>query len=128
MTGQRADGAPMIAAPLTAPRRSADLHIPADHAAFNGHFPGFPILPGAALLDAVLCEIARCRQLDLTHWRLATVKFLEIVRPGDALTLEHSAADATTIRFAVRNRGGAVATGTLAGPGPASEAGDVHGP
>ncbi len=101
----------MTAAPMT-----ADLCIPADHAAFTGHFPGFPILPGAALLDAALHEIVGSRQLDLTRWRLTAAKFLGIVRPGDALTVEHSAADAGTIRFAVRNRDGAVATGTLTGP------------
>jgi len=32
------------------------LPIAEDHAAFAGHFPGFPILPGAALLDVVLHE------------------------------------------------------------------------
>lgn len=137
MTKPPADAAPPIAAPpIAAPpygappaalRMAADLHIPADHAAFSGHFPGFPILPGAALLDAALHEIVRTRQLDLTRWRLATVKFLGLVRPGDALTLEHSAADAAIVRFTVRNPGGAVATGTLAGSDPASASGDCHG-
>ena len=99
----------MTAAPLI-----AELRIAPDHAAFDGHFPGFPILPGAALLDAALHEIACGRNLDLTGWRVANVKFLELVRPGDALTLEHSPTNETNIRFVIRNRDSVVSTGTLA--------------
>jgi 3-hydroxyacyl-[acyl-carrier-protein] dehydratase len=84
-----------------------------DHASFAGHFPGLPILPGAVLLDEALHEIEGGRGLDLAQWRVATVKFLQIVRPGDALTLEHSAPNEATIHFRIRNAGRAVVTGTL---------------
>ena len=33
---------------------SQRIEIGADHPAFDGHFPGRPILPGVALLAAVL--------------------------------------------------------------------------
>ena len=96
----------------------APLDVGADHPAFAGHFPGFAILPGAALLDEVLHEIARSRSLDLRRWSVASVKFLDIVRPGTTLTLEHTAA-AAGVRFVVRGSGGAIASGLLsavAGP------------
>jgi 3-hydroxymyristoyl/3-hydroxydecanoyl-(acyl carrier protein) dehydratase len=89
------------------------LPIAEDHAAFAGHFPGFPILPGAALLDVALHEIERARSIDLTQWSVASAKFLAAVRPGDALTLEHSAAGDATIRFVIRTATRAVASGML---------------
>jgi 3-hydroxymyristoyl/3-hydroxydecanoyl-(acyl carrier protein) dehydratase len=89
------------------------LDIAQDHAAFAGHFPGFPILPGAALLDVVLHEIGRARSIDLTQWSVASAKFLATVRPGDALTLEHSASGEATIRFVIRSAHRAVASGML---------------
>jgi acyl-coenzyme A synthetase/AMP-(fatty) acid ligase/3-hydroxymyristoyl/3-hydroxydecanoyl-(acyl carrier protein) dehydratase len=89
------------------------LPIAENHAAFAGHFPGFPILPGAALLDVVLHEIERARSIDLTQWSVASAKFLAAVRPGDALTLEHSASGDATIRFVIRTATRAVASGML---------------
>jgi acyl-CoA synthetase (AMP-forming)/AMP-acid ligase II len=89
------------------------LAIAPDHAAFAGHFPGFPILPGAALLYVVLHEIERARSIDLTQWNVASAKFLAAVRPGDALTLEHSASGDATIRFVIRTATRAVASGML---------------
>ena len=32
---------------------SAELSIAADHPAFTGHFPGFPVLPGVMSVEAV---------------------------------------------------------------------------
>jgi len=93
----------------------AGLRIAADHAAFAGHFPGFPILPGAALLDEVLHQIVRSHELDLLAWRLSNVKFLGAVKPGDTLDLEHVRTDANTIRFTVKSAAGLVASGILNG-------------
>jgi 3-hydroxyacyl-[acyl-carrier-protein] dehydratase len=95
---------------------TSELRIAADHPAFAGHFPGFPILPGAVLLDEALHQIARSHDLDLTRWQIATVKFLETVHPGDVLALEHSTATDTLIRFAIRREGSVVASGTLSAP------------
>jgi 3-hydroxyacyl-[acyl-carrier-protein] dehydratase len=89
------------------------LRIATEHASFAGHFPGFPILPGAVLLDEALHEIARSRGLDLTQWQVAAVKFLQTVRPGDGITLEHSAPDDATIHFAIRTASAGVASGSL---------------
>lgn len=78
------------------------IRIAADHPAFVGHFPGMPILPGAFLLDATLSIIEADLQLDLTCWQLTGAKFLEPVRPGDELTVEHTPSADGTVRFAVR--------------------------
>jgi 3-hydroxyacyl-[acyl-carrier-protein] dehydratase len=104
----------------------SELPIAEDHASFAGHFPGFPILPGAVLLDEALREITLNRGLDLGQWQVAAVKFLDTVRPGDALTLEHSAPTDATIRFRIRTAGTrVVATGTLSALG--AKADEPHG-
>jgi 3-hydroxymyristoyl/3-hydroxydecanoyl-(acyl carrier protein) dehydratase len=82
-------------------KRARTFTVPLDHPAFAGHFPGMPILPGAALLDEVLHVLEEELELDPVEWQVATAKFLEPVRPGDALTVEHDAA-ADIIRFAIR--------------------------
>jgi len=61
------------------------------------------VLPGAALLDAVLQVIQRERGIDPMQWHIASVKFIGAVRPGDALRLEHIvASNGGLIRFTVR--------------------------
>ena len=83
---------------------SVDLHIPADHPAFAGHFPGQPLLPGVSLLaevlEAALDEPALATLIGATP-RIASAKFLAPVRPGARLTLR---LDAGTrgLRFEVR--------------------------
>ena len=89
------------------------LEIAPDHPAFDGHFPGTPILPGAVLLDEALRFIEVDLALDLTRWQIATAKFLERVRPGDTLTVEHSGPANGLVRFTVRiaHRAGAATPG-----------------
>jgi 3-hydroxyacyl-[acyl-carrier-protein] dehydratase len=77
------------------------LKIAADHPAFAGHFPGMPILPGAVLLDEALHIVELGLALDLTQWQVATAKFLEIVRPGDVLTVEHTVPANGAVSFTV---------------------------
>jgi 3-hydroxyacyl-[acyl-carrier-protein] dehydratase len=89
------------------------IEVPPDHPAFAGHFPGFPVLPGAALLDEVLQVIQRQRGIDLTEWQIASAKFPGTVRPGDALCLEHDAPNGGLIRFTVRVANRMVASGSL---------------
>lgn len=89
------------------------LHIAADHPSFAGHFPGFPVLPGAVLLDEMLRAVASSRAIDVTSWRITSAKFLEAVRPGDALILQHDAPTAGLIRFAIHAGNRKVASGSL---------------
>jgi 3-hydroxyacyl-[acyl-carrier-protein] dehydratase len=96
-------------------RMRSAMVIAADHPAFAGHFPQFPVLPGAVLLDAMLQAIAGARGIDLTHWQVAAVKFLDTVRPCDRLVMEHDATD-ETIRFTMSVEGRKVASGTLSRP------------
>ncbi|HEX3914474.1 MAG TPA: hypothetical protein VHW71_13265 [Steroidobacteraceae bacterium] len=92
------------------------LDIAADHPAFLGHFPAFPVLPGASLLDEMLHAIAQARGIEPGHWRLSSAKFLDAVRPRDSLVLEHDCASAGLIHFTIHAGGRKVASGTLHEP------------
>jgi 3-hydroxymyristoyl/3-hydroxydecanoyl-(acyl carrier protein) dehydratase len=100
------------------------LEVPGDHPAFAGHFPKFPVLPGAVLLDLALPIIERERGIDLSQWHIASVKFLDVVRPGDVLRLQHDACKGGSIRFTVlatdRGKDRTVASGSLSSAAPAS--------
>jgi 3-hydroxymyristoyl/3-hydroxydecanoyl-(acyl carrier protein) dehydratase len=66
---------------------SLQLDLPADLPCFQGHFPGFPVLPGVIQLDWVMrlaVEHLRCGQLSATDFR---IKFRQVVGPGSPLTL-----------------------------------------
>lgn len=89
------------------------LNIAADHPAFSGHFPAFPVLPGAMLLDEMLKAIELARGIDLKSWHISSAKFLYAVRPRDVLVLEHDAAAPGSIHFTIRVAERKVASGTL---------------
>ena len=104
------------------PQAAATMHdpidVPRDHPSFAGHFPKFPVLPGAVLLDEALHAIHLARGIEVWEWHVASVKFLGAVRPGDALHLEHALISGV-IRFTIRAAGRIVASGSLssaAGP------------
>jgi 3-hydroxyacyl-[acyl-carrier-protein] dehydratase len=98
------------------------LEVPGDHPSYAGHFPKFPVLPGAALLDEALHVMQRAWGLDLTKWQIASAKFFDAVRPGDALRLQHHAPLGGLIRFTVRAADRTVAGGSLRSAVPGGDA------
>lgn len=82
---------------------SVDIHIPPDHPAFAGHFPGQPLLPGVSLLAEVLEAVMREPELAARVGpipRIGVAKFLAPVRPGATLTLRFGAGPGA-LRFEV---------------------------
>ena len=90
------------------------LHIAADHPAYDGHFPGHPLLPGVVLLAEALAAIESHAAPPAKGWVVENAKFLLPVEPGTALTLSHEAAASGAVRFEIHSPSGVVASGVLA--------------
>jgi 3-hydroxyacyl-[acyl-carrier-protein] dehydratase len=88
------------------------LVIDARHPALEGHFPGSPIVPGVVLLDAIVRSLEDEGGAD-GSWRIGSAKFLQPVRPGEALTLVHERLTNGSIRFSIERGGQPVAQGVL---------------
>jgi acyl-coenzyme A synthetase/AMP-(fatty) acid ligase len=112
-----------FAARALATRVEVEHDIEADHPAFDGHFPGRPVLPGVVLLSLVqqaLAEAPSLRALTGPAPSIDQVKFLAAVRPGSRVTLQLQAGEGRSVRFEARVAGGVVARGVLAAPAAAS--------
>jgi len=92
-----------------------ELPIDASLPAFDGHFPGAPVLPGAMLLALVLRAVAR-----QPAWAgkagptpcVQQVKFLAAVGPGQRLHIRLNDSD-RAIAFSVRRGETVVARGQI---------------
>lgn len=89
------------------------LHVPADHPAYAGHFPGRPILPGVVLLDAALYALAARQGLQGTTGKLKAAKFLSPVQPGESMTLHYTDSPAGGFHFEIRCGERSVASGAV---------------
>jgi 3-hydroxymyristoyl/3-hydroxydecanoyl-(acyl carrier protein) dehydratase len=98
------------------PTRDIHLHVPVDHPAFAGHFPGQPVLPGAALLALVMQALADKpalqQRLGATP-QISNAKFLLPVKPGTDLRLVLTE-QGSGVAFEAWTAGGVVARGQCA--------------
>lgn len=85
--------------------------IPADHAAFAGHFPGRPIVPGVLILDQALSFAQRL--LPESRWQIVQGKFLRPVGPGAQLQFILRPGMARDFALTVEHGGQVVASGKL---------------
>jgi 3-hydroxyacyl-[acyl-carrier-protein] dehydratase len=83
------------------------LHITKDHPAYEGHFPGHPLLPGVVLVAEAMAA------LDAGDWTVVSAKFLSPVEPGMTLTLRHEAKGPHAIDFEIESPIGIAAAGTF---------------
>ena len=91
----------------------AVLTIAPDHPALAGHFPGMPVVPGVVLLDQALHAIGAALGCDLSACRIASIKFLSPVLPGQAIEVVHDAGDGAAIRFTLMHGARKVAAGLV---------------
>lgn len=61
-----------------------DLALPPEHAAFAGHFPGRPILPGVVQLDWAVRLAASSFGQEFRPVRRFRVKYMQVIPPMPA--------------------------------------------
>jgi 3-hydroxymyristoyl/3-hydroxydecanoyl-(acyl carrier protein) dehydratase len=95
------------------------LEIPVDHPAYAGHFPDYPVFPGALLLDHITLSIESTLEPPCRITQISAAKFISPLLPGEQVILRHSVKD-TLISFnasvdsRIVAKGQAVMTQTLA--------------
>jgi 3-hydroxymyristoyl/3-hydroxydecanoyl-(acyl carrier protein) dehydratase len=89
------------------------LDIPADHAAFAGHFPGNPIVPGVVLLDETLYSLASTRGVTPGDCAVVAAKFPSAAHPGERLQLIVEPGNDEQLNFTIRAPDRVVASGVL---------------
>ncbi len=86
------------------------LSVPAEHPALPGHFPGRPIVPGVMILD-LLVEEWRKRQPATRLRGLRKVKFVNMLAPGEAFTIDWGEIRDGKVGFTARSGDKPLATG-----------------
>ena len=87
--------------------------LPANLVFFQGHFPGLPILPGAALIDRVVLPAIRLIHDDLgVVGSMQRIRFVKTVTPTQQLNIA-VVRTGERVSFEVHGAGGVVATGVL---------------
>jgi 3-hydroxyacyl-[acyl-carrier-protein] dehydratase len=92
--------------------------VPVDHPAFEGHFPGHPLLPGVALLAEALAAIEANEDAPRAQWTVESVKFLGPVGPGARLVISKHARAAGGMRFEIHEGARQIALGVVSRAAP----------
>jgi 3-hydroxyacyl-[acyl-carrier-protein] dehydratase len=92
---------------------AAMFTIAPGHPALAGHFPGMPVVPGVVLLDEALHILGAALGADLSACRIASVKFLSPVLPGQAIEVAQDGGDGAAIRFTLKHGERKVASGVV---------------
>lgn len=92
--------------------REQVFDVPLDHPAFDGHFPGRPILPGVVLLGRAVRALGEALGEPPSAYEIASAKFLRPVPPGATLRIRVEPTGERW-RFDIFDGDHAVATGVL---------------
>ena len=98
-----------------------EIVIATDHPAFDGHFPGEPIMPGVAQIGLVLDALRQANGRHLQIVAIPSLRWRSAVRPGDWLNLHvRGPSPEGRLSFELRRGSEVVSHGTLAvgAPGP----------
>ena len=76
---------------------TVEAHVPEKHTIFEGHFPGFPIMPGVLLTEAMAQS---CGWLILGALKFERMPFLAIVKEVQQSLMGRSKSHLTVEEFA----------------------------
>jgi 3-hydroxymyristoyl/3-hydroxydecanoyl-(acyl carrier protein) dehydratase len=85
-------------------RKQLAMTVPLEHPSFDGHFPGYPIVPGVLCISLALeaLENAHHRQFKMTQ--LNAAKFTAPIFPGDDLLIDYTIEDPTLAMVIYKNQ------------------------
>ena len=89
------------------------LSIGYDHPALEGHFPGYPVVPGVVLLNEVIETLRRGSAASLVVIGLPMVKFSSPLRPGEVVTIHVDEEGAGRATFSCQVDARLVASGAI---------------
>lgn len=101
---------------------NCDFLISGEHPALAGHFPNYPVVPAAVLLDHCM---AQWQRLAPTHaatdaaLSLQQLRFTQPVQPEQTIQLQFAPRDESSWRFSASQRGTVVCRGLICGEVPA---------
>ncbi|MGA3114422.1 MAG: hypothetical protein ABSF90_08310 [Syntrophobacteraceae bacterium] len=93
---------------------SAEVHVPADASWFDGHFPGWPVLPGIAQLGMVYELVRHALDGSVRVVEVSRVRFKQRIAPDDRLTVvAESRTGGGRYAFRISRGDEVVCTGTM---------------
>ncbi len=93
---------------------SRRLTVPESHPAFDGHFPGQPILPGIVQIGLVLEGLRETLGDGVHIVAIPSVRWRALIRPGELLDLKVTGPSADgRLTFEIRRRGELVTNGAM---------------
>jgi len=84
-----------------------------DHPAIAGHFPGYPIVPGALLLTELLHALESTVGQNGRVLELSSVKFIAPLHPDEPFTIYLDRVDATRLKFQATCHDRIIASGVI---------------
>lgn len=84
-----------------------------DHPSLAGHFPGYPIVPGAVLLREVLDTFRQSSGISRVVTGLPQVKFSAQLKPGEVATIRVEEETPTHATFSCRVQSRLIASGCI---------------
>jgi len=84
-----------------------EFTVPGSSPYFDGHFPGFPILPAVAQMELIFRFAARHLGTGIGLLEIRRIKFTKLIRPSSPLLLKLTK-NGKTISFTLSSRDGAV--------------------
>jgi len=114
LVAPRIQGPELVSQQQVGDELQLELVVPLDLAHFTGHFPGTPILPGVVQVDWAITLGQRLMSLPPRFAGMEVLKFQQLVRPGDRLSLTlRFDQERGKLHFAYRNGDAACSSGRI---------------
>lgn len=79
------------------------MHIPEDHPAMPGHFPGHPLVPAVVIMDRVVLAFEEEFGIKLENFAFPQIKFLVPMFPNNEFDIQFKQIKSGRVDFSVGN-------------------------